>query len=302
MKLDDKIKQYEGCVSDSVLAQRPSENPSLQKILHIYQRFLREMQSGGLQFGPLNTQFEGTKYILQTMHRQLRIDLSAELVTRLSFALSAYQNEPSFEWSGVFLTALIDRVHQCTGQNEYVLILHQLEKKINYLCLDSSDVSVTVHGDLGENTAEDMQSGVLHVHGSVGHNAGSFMTGGALIVEGCSGSIAQHASNCFIHVKKDVDYFVAMSMYSGTVLIDGTVNGDVGRSLISGKVHVRGDVSLVVGEEMRGGRIIVDGNVDTAGYKLKGGTIHINGRYVRHSRARTGTGKIYHKGRQVWPR
>lgn len=72
--------------------------------------------------------------------------------------------------------------------------------------------------------------------------------------------------------------FIADSLGSGNITIDGTPGNALGAYLNGAQITVNGNVQDAVGDTMNDGKIIVHGSIgDTAGYAMRGGEIYVKG-------------------------
>ena len=72
--------------------------------------------------------------------------------------------------------------------------------------------------------------------------------------------------------------FIADSLGSGNITIDGIPGNALGAYLNGAQITVNGNVQDAVGDTMNDGKIIVHGSIgDTAGYAMRGGEIYVKG-------------------------
>ena len=72
--------------------------------------------------------------------------------------------------------------------------------------------------------------------------------------------------------------FIADSLGSGNITIDGILGNALGAYLNGAQITVNGNVQDAVGDTMNDGKIIVHGSIgDTAGYAMRGGEIYVKG-------------------------
>jgi len=125
--------------------------------------------------------------------------------------------------------------------------------------------------------------GTMFIKGSARYSLGANIYGGELIIEGNTGDWAGD------------------NMKGGKIMIKGDAGEYLGRNMKKGEITVLGDAGGYSGYGMQGGKIIIKGDVGiSTGYGMQGGEIHVDGEITNiYPDCR---GKIYKKGRLLWPR
>jgi formylmethanofuran dehydrogenase subunit C len=186
---------------------------------------------------------------------------------------------------------------------------------------------ITVEGNAGYAAAENVKGGEIVINGSCGYGLGGEMKGGKIIVNGNVGQAAGgHMENGEIVVNGDCNSDLGAGMKGGKIVVNGNagdcagnkmrkgeivVNGNCGRFLGlfmgGGKITVKGNAYTYVGCGMENGEILIEGHCgDFLGgeyfeRKMRGGEIRIEGELESLGADMTG-GRIYHKGKLVYPR
>lgn len=130
-----------------------------------------------------------------------------------------------------------------------------------------------------------------------------------------------------LKIKGDVGSWLGLMMKKGEIIVEGNAGDSVGHSLEGGKIVVKGNVGSLVGVLMKDGEIRIDGDAEySLGYAMKGGTIVVAGSagqevganmvggeiwvngtigslgYGEYGEDRPRGGKIYEKGKQIYPK
>jgi len=111
---------------------------------------------------------------------------------------------------------------------------------------------------------------------------GIYMKKGILVIEG------------------DVKESVGGRMEGGEIYVKGNAGRGTGESMEGGEIHIERNVGIATGYKMIDGKIYIKGNAgDGTGEFMEGGEIHVDGDiyFIDPSCE----GKIFNKGKQVWP-
>ena len=105
-----------------------------------------------------------------------------------------------------------------------------------------------------------------------------------------------------IVVEGDAGSNLGLKMEGGSILVTGDAGVKVGNSMNGGIITVKGDANSSPGSDMNGGTIIIDGDSGGAiGPVMNDAEIHFNGNYSGGVYPQS-TGKIFHKGKKIYPR
>jgi len=132
-----------------------------------------------------------------------------------------------------------------------------IDGHVGYYCAGmNKHASITVNGNAGTGTAENMMSGRVHIKGDVSQSAGATGCGGLLIVDGNASSRCGIALRGLdIVVKGSVGHMSAFMAQAGNLVVLGDTGDAFGDSLYEAKLYVRGTVKSLgadcVQKEMR---------------------------------------------------
>jgi formylmethanofuran dehydrogenase subunit C len=201
-------------------------------------------------------------------------------VEKISLALAEFQDEEDFESkAGLFLSALINNC----PESEFVIHTRHLGVKIFYLGLYNTK-DITIKGDVGDYLAYSMSGGRITVEGNAGYGAGNTMENGEIIIDGNS------------------DYFLGDRMKGGKITVKGNAGNEAGSNMGNGEIVIDGDGGIYMGVKMKNGKITVKGNSGSyTGAEMENGEIIVNGDEL-HLAGNIRGGKIYHKGKLVFPK
>ncbi len=106
----------------------------------------------------------------------------------------------------------------------YKIVTTQFDELLDSFGYKNSGPTIEVFGNLGDNTANQMESGKIIIHGDTKDLTGFGMTGGSIIVEGDTRAFTGcEMHKGFIHVKGSTREFMGSSMTSGVIKIDGAI-------------------------------------------------------------------------------
>jgi len=201
-------------------------------------------------------------------------------VENFSIALAEFQDAEDFkEKAGYFLSAL---VNNCPD-SDFVIHTRHMGGRIDHLGHYNTK-NITIDGDAGENLAYRMEGGRITVEGNTGNDTGQEMKTGEIVINGDSG------------------HSLGASMKGGKITVEGNAGVYTGIGMKNGEIAVNGNTSYYLANGMEGGKITVRGNAGHwIGDCMEGGEIRIEGRIERHNGLTDNFrgGKIYHKGNLV---
>ncbi len=295
-----------------------AENPIIKKISSAYEKFLSEFSSRN----------DEIRY-RSACDLARKLDCSAKNVKEFSILLKKYEGCEGFNWSGIFLSALINR----SDDTDFEVFSKHLTGDSSNTGLSGigykNSKNVIVVGDVFSDVGTFMKSGKLIVKENSKFEVGSDMQGGEIIIEGtASGSIGNLMQNGHIIVKgaltpwdeptnitnvgyelsgglievKGVAFDLGNRQKGGKIILDGNVKNDTGRDMTGGEILITGSVDVSIGMYMKKGKITVNGNANYhLGLDAEGGEIYIGGEIKEKIRDHC-KAKIYHKGELVWPK
>lgn|SRR3990167_5152679 len=161
------------------------QNKVVAKLVKVYVAWLEEQPSLGF----------GRAY-------QLGIDKTKHLVyaskdiANLCLRLKDYEQHKEFEWSGLFLSGLINK---CKDE-EFFLMTEHLDKQISLIGYENTK-KIVVQGNTQDHTGGSMSGGSITVKGNAGQYTGSFMNGGVIKVTGTIQQISKHVFGGKIYEK-----------------------------------------------------------------------------------------------------
>jgi hypothetical protein len=124
-----------------------------------------------------------------------------------------------------------------------------------------------------------------------------------IVVDGDSGECVGYAmEGGIITIERDAGHTAGVDMTAGTIIVKGDAGWDVGAGMKGGSIIVKGDAKQNIGERMLGGSILIEGDSgERIGYNMKGGEIYLLGDHAGSS-DHVLHGKIFHKGKLIWPK
>src|SRR3989338_2152937 len=183
------------------------------------------------------------------------------------------------------------------------------------------DGTISVKKDVRAAAGLLMQGGAIVINGNANDHLGGLMEGGNIVVKGnAENSVGFEMKGGSIRVKNHVMDFCGKKMRAGKITV-GSADNHVGNSMEGGRITAEGRIGNITGEEMTGGVILVEGHAgdyigfrmiagkiivegylgDRVGFEMEGGEIHANGDELP-SFVRVINGKIFHKGKLIYPR
>ncbi len=261
------------------------------------------------------------------------IRISPRDVERFCVLLIDHQEEESWFRSGLFISAMINS----SSDSDFTISTKHFSKQIrdlgyrntkNLTIKNDGGISLSSVGDYAVSGAikingivmsvgSSMSGGRIIVDGSVRFFLGPEMSGGSIIIHGnvgrgihdSSGNIGSHMKGGTILVFGNAHANVGSYMQGGIIKIHQNVTDSIGLSMENGIIIVKGNAEAVVGLEMNGGFISIVGNGGrsfsaSVGYNMHGGEIRVEGDeiYIDDSRSMKIFGRIYHKGRLIFPK
>jgi formylmethanofuran dehydrogenase subunit C len=244
------------------------------------------------------------------------ISYTSDDVALFSVALKGFEEEYFFHTrAGLLLSALINN-GDCL---DYCIMANALSG-LNYLGYRNTK-NITVNGNNMYNLGWGMEAGRIRLIGDWWGMPGTSMKGGAIEIEGSGIYVGACMGGGSITVNGDATV-VGEGMADGAIFISGNCvcagsrmsggsiviggnclssNGaDIGEKMEGGSILVKGNTSDMVGLEMRGGMITIEGRAGAHnGMLMSGGELHFNGDFGGFEGV--GGGRIYHKGRLVFP-
>jgi formylmethanofuran dehydrogenase subunit C len=128
---------------------------------------------------------------------------------------------------------------------------------------ESSNVNITVYGNVGYSFGEQMLSGKLILHGNALDYAASGVKGGSIFIYGNSGDYTGGKTNHgnigivdgFLYVKGNVGNNSIERMRRGNVIIEGNIGDYACNDMISGTIIIKGKIGKIFAEGMKRGTI-----------------------------------------------
>lgn len=185
-----------------------SKNPDLKSICESYETCLK--------YGGLGTE---TLYsIAETTNNKA----TSGQIRDFSLLLSNYQDHKNFDYSGIFLSYLINN----SEDRNFSIITLGLGKLVNYIGLFNVK-NILIRGNVGNFFGKKMNGGRIHVKGNAGHDVGYCMTNGEIYIDG------------------DVTGNVGASNMGGNIYINGNVylnyvQNSIGLNMQKGKIQIKG--------------------------------------------------------------
>jgi len=232
---------------------------------------------------------------LYSRAKKLKQKPTSKEITNLSILLPKYQDHKYFDYSGIFISYLINE----SEEENFSIITTGLERLLNYIGLYNKK-DIVINSDAGCGVGYKMQSGEIHVEGDVGDSVGWGMKNGKIYVKGNAGNwVGEGMQSGEIHVKGNVGSSVGLGMQSGEIHVDGNAGNLVGEGMKNGKIHVKGNAGDLVGLGMQSGEIHVNGNAgNLVGWGMQSGEIHVEGDIKELSNYIRG-GNVYYKGKLI---
>jgi hypothetical protein len=244
------------------------------------------------------------------------VDATPKDVETFSLALSQFEGENCFHRkAGLFLSALMNQ----SSHDGFIIHVSHLKENLDFLGY-RNEKRVTIKGNAGHHTGENMKKGSILVEGSSGIMTCYAMESGYVHIMGSvdSGSAGRIAGGAFIvdgDAASNNQYALADEMSGGVVWIKGGSGSNPGQGMKGGILIIEGDVSSMLGSHLhKGATIVAKGNAGNGiGYMMESGRIYLTSDYGNiwdHDEKRlhwtTGgmswyashdtTGMIFHKG------
>ncbi len=173
-----------------------------------------------------------------------KISFEKEDISFFVSTLPNYQKFEYFSFSGLFISALINKHYEKTKTNEeYVLITEGLGKgilkELQQIGTYTNGATIHVFGNLGSNTGENMISGKIIVEGNCGYNTGIFMQGGEIILRNAKRGLGSYMVGGKITCERtgtETGYL----MEGGTIFITEHCE-EIDKNSYGGKIYYKGE-------------------------------------------------------------
>ncbi len=244
---------------------------------------------------------------------------ASEDITAFSLALTEFQDEKFFHYSGHFISSLINSDFEKTKQtNPYLIITELLQKpkneilnfdQLGFLGVDNNGANISIKGTVGSYLGFGMKKGNIYVKGDVLEHCAYSLEGGTILIDGdCGGFFGVDMSGGIVQVKGNQTSIMGDLMSGGKIEIFGNA-GNI-RMQNGGEIIVHKNIDSV-GTEMKKGKVIIYGDAKSLGHSMEGGEIHLfgeqnNGKMMMnikelHKSEKPTGGVIYHKEKRIFP-
>ena len=184
------------------------KNPVLEELVEIYAGWLEEKIKLGC----------GNAYQLCLTKTKPLVYTSKD-ISGLCLRLNKYEHQKQFEWSGLFLSVLINN---CKDE-EFLLLTDHLDKQINCIGYENTK-KIVVQGNTKNYTGDSMSDGSIEVKGNTKKYTGYLMSGGSITVKGnTQDNTGFRMSGGSIEVQGNTGQYTGSCMTDGIIKITGTI-------------------------------------------------------------------------------
>ena len=308
MKLTDIIKtEYETVnpktVSDIKINFKKTEE--VQELVNAFLYFLQHVRDPFLQYHNYETHMN---FIAErALVRVQDIPFSSEDITHLTVLMEEHSHTRDYSSAGVFLTKLISNHFKKNPEvSSYTLLLENQRNHLDSLLSFFDGPIVNIFGDVGHNFCSNIENGTIFLHGNVYGNVGENMYNGSVQIYGnVTGKVGKEMKNGSIKIFGNSEDEIGDWMKNGKITVEGNAESLVGKMQEGGEIIIGGKVTQEVGAYMKGGKITIKGDtLSYIGHGMENGTIYLEGSYLGLHKEKNGyinKGKIYHKGKQIFP-
>ncbi len=203
--LQDLEEQKNTEVKDIIVVK----NSVLERLLKKYERWFKKTQD----ISYIENDYRYARRALKT------VEYTADDVKKFSILLKNYETREWFNWSGLFISALINNLEETNVE----LMLNQLNESINFIGY-KNEKNLTIIGDTKHWTGNFMKKGKIIVKGNTKDSTGEGMKGGMILVEGNVGDDLGH------------------EMYCGKIIVNGNAEIHTGLEMNGGELHINGSI------------------------------------------------------------
>ena len=141
-------------------------------------------------------------------------------ITQTSIAIKEYEQERSFNHSGIFLASLINCHFEKTQTiEEYILVTEQYEKPIDEIGFLNNGANIKIIGNAGDYLGEYMKQGKIIVQGNAERDVGSNMEGGEIHLRNAKEGLGYLQLGGMIFVSENAGEDVGEHMYGGEIFL-----------------------------------------------------------------------------------
>ncbi len=202
-------------------------------------------------------------------------DLSVKDITLFSLKLQKYESIPNFDYTGFFISAVINYHYRETkSKKEYIIFTKNLSKKVAGIGYNNY-ANVQIIGDVGNRTANHMGGGTLHIQGNALSNCCEHLQNGTVIIDGDipSYNFCSNMINGNVYVKGSAGDYACQFIRGGTVVIEKNVSDKACLGMHNGTVTIKGNAGKEFATEMENGTIYLGGEYQSLGENIRGGKI-----------------------------
>ena len=265
-------KEYEQIEEKSIeeLNCKNDETEQLEILMDLYKYWLEHTRTMKFDFTFYN---EAYNLFFDALHTNID-NLTLKDITLFSLKLEEYESRCFFEYTGYFISAMINYHHfQTKSKDTYIIFTEGFSTKLQGIAKDNN-ANVHIIGDVGERAANNMNGGRIHIEGNtLGYCCERLQNGTVFISGNVTDNFCSKMTDGNVHLKGNAEDFACEFMQGGTVIIEKNVANKACQGMYEGNVTIKGNAGREFAAGMSNGIIYLGEEYQSLGDNIKGGTI-----------------------------
>ncbi|MED5275085.1 MAG: formylmethanofuran dehydrogenase subunit C [Pseudomonadota bacterium] len=196
------------------------------------------------------------------LKKQLRFRLDGSFLTENNFkSVSEFKKLKILYGNKLYNVA---QLFSISGQNIKHIIVKASNHKIDNIGYKMKDMTIVIHGNVGNSFGKEMLSGNLSVHGNTLDYAGSGLVNGTIQIFGNTGRYLggkpvgknEGIVDGVIYIHGNVGDHSIQRMRRGIVVINGNLGNYCCKDMISGSIVIKGEIGDHFCEGIKRGTIV----------------------------------------------